>query len=218
MANSTSTVYILGAGFSKSFHPTVIPLMRDFLHTASKMGKYEIDGRHRDLSRLIYRYFGDTRYHDIEKVMSFLSPSTPDDPSLPLQNRQVLYDQFLSLINETLSWIHLQSPSKLVEDRYAKFAEHLVSSQSSVVSFNYDLLLDQLLYKTGKWIGYVDTVQTFPLLITLFHTSGVGVQDHQQVIPLCCSFQHPCNVKSTQYISSGSTANVAHKVHLMSQA
>lgn len=154
MNNTNNTLYVLGAGFSKSFHPSVAPLMKDFLQIADKTGKYGTEGKYHDLSRLIYRYFGDTHYQDIEKVMSFLSPSTPDDPLLPTQNRQILYDQLLNVIHETLAWLHTQPASEFVKECYTKFAEHLVATGSSVISFNYDLLLDSLLYQTGQWIGY----------------------------------------------------------------
>lgn len=154
MKNEQKTVYILGAGFSKSYHPQATPLMADFLTVAKNNHKYLIEREHSDLAQFIYKYFGRVEYHDIEKVMSFLSVAPLDDYIVQPENRPILYDKLVQVIQGTLSWIHLQAASGYTRHAYECFADHLIASQSSVVSFNYDLLLDSLLYGTGKWMGF----------------------------------------------------------------
>lgn len=153
-SRKASRVYVLGAGFSKSYNPSTVPLMADFLQMAKSYNRYNIDGEHKNLARFIARYFGIAEYHDLEKVMSFLSAPALDDPSVQYENRSLLYHQLIQVIQETLSLVHVGRPSETISQYYENFAEHLVSSRSSVITFNYDLLLDSLLYRTGKWIGY----------------------------------------------------------------
>ncbi len=75
-------VYILGAGFSYNFNREMFPLVSDFLATAKGSFIYEPDDRHQELAFVIRKYFGDDAYPNIEKALSFLSPST-------LYNRQI---------------------------------------------------------------------------------------------------------------------------------
>lgn len=152
--NKPTRIYILGAGFSKSFNPSLIPLMADFLQIAKSSNKYQLDNKHSQLAQFIARYFGIAEYHDIEKVMSFLSMPALDDMGVQFENREVLYDQLIRIIQDTLAWAHLSPSSEITRRIYDEFASHLVDNQISVISFNYDLLLDNLLYKTGKWIGF----------------------------------------------------------------
>jgi hypothetical protein len=128
--------------------------MADFLQMAKSYNRYNIDGEHKNLARFIAKYFGIAEYHDLEKIMSFLSAPALDDPTVQYENRPLLYRQLIQVIQDTLALVHIEPPSETTSKYYGKFVEHLVSSRSSVITFNYDLLLDSLLYQTGKWIGY----------------------------------------------------------------
>lgn len=150
----SSRVYVLGAGFSKSYHPGFVPLMADFLQIAKTNARYDLLGRHSNLAQFIARYFGYAEYHDLEKVMSFLSAPAQDEAPIDSANRAVLYDELLRVIQDTLAHIHLTAASETTRSIYEAFAQMLVTSRSLVISLNYDLVLDSLLYKTGEWIGY----------------------------------------------------------------
>lgn len=145
-------VYILGAGFSHGYNQNSYPLMGDFLQAAKKGKTYQLTGAHELLARFIAKYFGYAEYHDIEKVMSFLSVPVLDDPAIPSENRSKLYDDLVGLIQSTLGACNV-NPLLAKHSVYAAFANHLVETDSTIISFNYDLLLDTLLYQTGKWLG-----------------------------------------------------------------
>lgn len=147
-------LYILGAGFSHGYNEHSYPLMRDFLQAAKRNREYDIQGRHAALAQFIAKYFGYAEYHDIEKVMSFLNAPTLDDPQIPFEHRLQLYDDLIRLIQSTLRASHVIMRNNMNTEFYAAFAQHLIKENSTVISFNYDLLLDALLYDTGQWFGW----------------------------------------------------------------
>ena len=146
-------LYILGAGFSHGYNQHSYPLMREFLQAAKRKGQYDIEGRHNALAQFISKYFGYAEYHDIEKIMSFLSAPALDDLQVPYEHRTQLYDDLIRVIQSTLRDSHVIMSNNMNTNYYAAFAQHLIKEKSTVISFNYDLLLDALLYQTGEWLG-----------------------------------------------------------------
>ena len=66
------------------------------------------------------------------------------------------------------------SPSTEVIEAYNKFAEHLIETKSTVITFNYDLLIEKLLIRTNRWHPSQGYGVNIPLLHqampTPFHT------------------------------------------------
>jgi len=147
-------LYVLGAGFGRDFNPKTFPLMSDFLSLARRNGHYNPDQTHQVLASFMNRYFGSPEYGDIEKIMSFLALPALDDRFVPYENRSFLYDLLVRMITNSLSRAHFASSDENTRTVYEGFAKHLVETDSVVISFNYDLLLEKLLYEAGAWCGY----------------------------------------------------------------
>jgi len=99
----TRSVYVLGAGFSHNFNREEFPLIRDFLKIASTRFIYQPETEHRELAYVISKYFHDAHYHDIEKILSFLSASPLNDRSIAYEHRSVIYDELVEIIFRLLS-------------------------------------------------------------------------------------------------------------------
>jgi hypothetical protein len=148
-------VYVLGAGFCRDFNQDAFPLVRDFLSLAASHGSYKRDSTHLQLAMMIGRYFGNDLYQNIETVLSFFSAEPLDDLGIQFENRPNLYRQLVDLI----VW-ELNRASSIVDRHsqgawavYSKFVKHLVSTESAVITFNYDMLLERLLAEehTNDW-------------------------------------------------------------------
>jgi hypothetical protein len=142
-------LYVLGAGFSHAFNPEYFPLMRNFLKAAKADFLYQPEERHQNLAYVIAKYFHDWLYHDIEKVLSFLSAPALHDHTIPLEHRSIVYDELVEIIVRLLSEASKsEAQSKDIEETYEKFAIHLNDTESTVITFNYDLLIERLLGQT----------------------------------------------------------------------
>jgi hypothetical protein len=166
------SVYVLGAGFSYNFNREEFPLIRDFLETAKTRLIYQPETEHRELAYVISKYFHDASYHDIEKVLSFLSASPLHDRSIPSEHRSVIYDELVEIIVRVLS-VASQSgaDSHATGDTYERFASHLIETESTVITFNYDLLIDNLLMHTNQWHPYDGYGVDIPLVYKAMPTS-----------------------------------------------
>jgi hypothetical protein len=168
-------VYVLGAGFSHGFNNEMFPLVRNFLPLAKANNFYDPEGKHHQLASIIATYFGDPLYYDIEKVLSFLSAHPFYYRTIPYEHRSVAYDELVELISLSLSKA-LQEPSVSSETAHAyrKFVQHLTDTESTVITFNYDLLLEKLLIETTSWqpnYGYgVHIPLTYEAMPTSPHT------------------------------------------------
>lgn len=143
-------MYVLGAGFCRDFNQDAFPLVSDFLRLAASHGSYKTDS---ELAMVIARYFGNALYGNIETVLSFLSSEPLDDLGITFERRPYLYRQLVDLIvfelNRASSIVDRNSEGAWAV--YSKFIEHLINTESAVIKFNYDLLLENLLLATPAW-------------------------------------------------------------------
>lgn len=105
---------------------------------------------------MVARYFGSSLNQNIETVLSFFSAEPLDDLGIQFENRPDLYRQLVDLI----VW-ELNRASSIVDRNsqgawavYSKFVKHLVATESVVITFNYDMLLERLLAAeehTNNW-------------------------------------------------------------------
>jgi hypothetical protein len=155
-------VYILGAGFCRDFDDNAFPLVNDFLIKAQNMNIYRPREReHGALATFLHRYFGSETFHDIEKVLSFLSTPPLDDlhVNFDLDERVRLYDQLVSIIVRMLTAasaivMNANNGGRATWQFYYKFIKHMVENQAIILTFNYDLLLETLLQATNEWQMY----------------------------------------------------------------
>jgi hypothetical protein len=148
------TVYILGAGFSRDFNETIFPLVCDFLPMAKSFNIYQPNDSHKELAAFIYRYFGDELFSDVEKVLSFLATTPFDSLEVNFEKRTQLYRDLVSIIVRMLisaSATVVNMNGRAVWTLYSRFVEHLIQRSAVVITFNYDLLLEELLSATSKW-------------------------------------------------------------------
>jgi hypothetical protein len=146
------SVYVLGAGFSHNFNRETFPLIRDFLKTAKSSFIYQPEDQHQQLASVISKYFADPLYPDLEKVLSFLSAPALYDRTIPHEHPSIMYDELVEVIVRVLS---VASESKADSDNasqtFNRFALRLVDGKTTVITFNYDLLIENLLLQTHQW-------------------------------------------------------------------
>lgn len=150
-------VYILGAGFSRNFNQDMFPLVSDFLSVAKARSIYEPEQKHQDLALVIRRYFGNDTYQNIEKVLSFLAESPLYNRQIPLEHRPIVYEELVEIIVGVLSGAsQTNADTELIQETYQRFAELLNETESTVITFNYDMLLERLLRNVGwqQYYGY----------------------------------------------------------------
>jgi hypothetical protein len=166
------TVYVLGAGFSHNFNREMFPLIRDFLSIAKSRFVFDPDERHQDLAIAIRTYFGRDDYTNIEKVLSFLSASPLYNRYINHEQRSVIYDKLVKIIIQLLAQAS-DSPaeSKIIGDTYERFARFLVESEVTIISFNYDLLVEKMLEGTFKWRRYDGYGAHIPVAVEAMPTS-----------------------------------------------
>lgn len=143
-------VLVLGAGFSKALTPEA-PVMNDFLHLAAKRKTYDPKGRHAELAAVVRQYFGcdEGLRANIEELATFLVSRANE---IPLQSqRELAYRQLLDVVKYTLAplWDEVRSGDLVVSA--GNLANACVENNVPIISFNYDLLFDNLLHQTGKW-------------------------------------------------------------------
>jgi hypothetical protein len=169
------SVYILGAGFSRDYQPTMFPLVHDFLSLARDNKFYVPDGGHRLLAHLIERYFGDVCYHNIEKVLSFLASPSLHDRRILLEERPSRYAELVRIIARFLAEASAgDAVAAETHEVYVRFAHHVVENESVVITFNYDLLLEKLLTATGRW----NMNHGYGIYIPSAHDALVSVQNY----------------------------------------
>ena len=145
------TVFILGAGFSRGYNPNDVPLINKFLDIAEKKNFLKPDEEHKELVEFIEKYFGDYHCVNIETLASFLTTELVPDIEQKYEYREKLYKQLVGIIIRTCGWLHKNPDNEGVKETFQKFADKLVENKINVVTFNYDLILDNLLKDTKKW-------------------------------------------------------------------
>lgn len=144
--------FILGAGFSRGYNQELVPLISDFFNIAEKNGIIEPINEHRELVNFIQKYFGEDYQHvNIETLATFLTSNLAPDISQKYEFREKLYNQLHLVIIRTLSRLYDTYKDKPTRNIYQNFAHKLVDDGIDVITFNYDLILDNLLLNTGKW-------------------------------------------------------------------
>src|SRR6266550_3178233 len=148
-------VYILGAGFSHNFNREMFPLVSDFLATAKARFAYDPDDRHRELAFVIRKYFGNEAYPNIERALSFLSPSPLYNRQIRGEHRSILYDELVKIVVRLLGDAsESEADGAVVRSAYEKFAKLVIDNEATIITFNYDLLIEKLLEGTFKWRRY----------------------------------------------------------------
>ncbi len=145
------TLIILGAGFSKGYNPDEIPVIDEFLDIAEKRAILKRDGEHKELIDFVEKYFGDYHRVNIETVASFLTTELVPDIIQKYEYREKLYRQLISIIIRTLGWLYDRPSNEEVKNTFQKFADKVVENGTNIITFNYDLILDNILKNTGNW-------------------------------------------------------------------
>lgn len=146
-----SVIFLLGAGFSKGYHEDRVPLVSDFLDVARKREVLKPNQEHKDFVEFVDKYFGDYRRTNIESLATFLTLQLPPLWSFKQEPRDHYYKILKEIIVKTLGQIYIQPSSAKVKSLYTAFAETLLTMKSTILTFNYDTLLDNLLRKTKQW-------------------------------------------------------------------
>jgi hypothetical protein len=139
----------MGAGFSAAYSAAA-QTMWGFLSQAEKRKCFDSGETHRDLANLITRYFHNAAVCNIEELANFLL-SEPLDPFADYENRRKCYGELTSIITWTLRGVEDMPRDLETRDIYQAFASKVADRNGSIITFNYDLLIDSILLKTKMW-------------------------------------------------------------------
>jgi len=142
--------YIIGAGFSKGYNPKLIPVMSDFFEIAEENNSLST-GSFKELVDFITRHFGELRSANLETVATFLKMNLTPDPEEDFVNKEALYTRLIELVQKVLGEAYSNPTGDEVFNLYQTFARILINQKAHVISFNYDLILDNLLRNTKEW-------------------------------------------------------------------
>jgi hypothetical protein len=193
MVAKVSTVFILGAGFSKGYNPKDVPLIEQFLKCAKKKKVLKPEGEHKELVDFVGKYFGEYSSVNIETLASFLTTELIPDIDQRNIYRDKLYRQLISIVTGTLSEIQDHPVDKDVQDTYKKFVDKIVKNGTNIITFNYDLILDKLLLDTDNW----------------WHTTGYGVKIPIDIEP---ETLFPVDNSEMQYLKLHGSLNWSRRI------
>lgn len=191
--------FVIGAGFSHAYSAAA-PLMRGFLTKAIEVGAFiptkhdmlvpeilrhtigeqKTGGSHKELAEIASRYFGEFDDINIEQLATFLRADTA--PYTGKEPRDRAYEQLLLVITNTLREIYSQPRTEATKLLFAEFASALVNWEIPIISFNYDLLLEQLLLDTKQWFpndGYGAWIPIAGRYMTKSSDSGLNHESPQ---------------------------------------
>jgi len=144
-------VFILGAGFSKGYNSKNMPLINEFLKIAEDKSILKPAEKHQELIGFIETYFGDYHNVNIEKLASILTIELVPDYSHKREYRERLYRQLIDIIIEVLYTSYRCPENEQIKEIYQKFGDKLVENNINIITFNYDLILDNILKNTSRW-------------------------------------------------------------------
>jgi hypothetical protein len=128
--------------------------MASFLEQAGAMGAFKPDSEHKILAAVCERYFGSPATVNIEDLATFLLTDLDSDPFKEREQRTLAYHELTSLIRKTLESIYAKPRSRGTRNVFRDFARFVVGNGVCVLTFNYDLLFDQLLRDTNEWFPF----------------------------------------------------------------
>ncbi len=157
MNNTDKTVYILGAGSSISHTNNKSPTIEDIFIFGKKIARSfdiykQYSDRYKDLGKYIFDFFGldmFTVYNkiNVEDILTSITISIEKYPN-PLVYK--IRNDLLDLINFVLTNIN----ESLTGDYYT--FKNQLKKNDSIISFNWDLLLDNILGRLLIWIDNTD--------------------------------------------------------------
>ena len=125
--------------------------MKDFLAQGQAANTYRPGNEHKILAAIAEKYFGSPVAPNVEELATFLLTDLGSDPLKDKELRAVAYDQLIGIIRDTLEGILDRARSDDVRLLYKAFGEAIVFGKIPLITFNYDLLIDQLLRNTNGW-------------------------------------------------------------------
>jgi hypothetical protein len=160
---SVKDIFFLGAGFSRGLKPEM-PLMNDLTR---RVLDSECGGR--------WKHIG-----NVESILTYLSQEFPwEEKSFSLRKRADFLD-ISKIIGEIIR--ECQSGSFNLSQSYTDFFEHLHKKSSSVITLNYDELIESLFLQKG----YLTSVEyMYPIVVTHANSRGGSglLGGYQQIAP-----------------------------------
>lgn len=139
---------ILGAGFSFGFSDRS-PLMSNFFDMALQLSEKEESTR-KVLTR-VASFFPASAHPNLEDAASFLFMRKSTGATK--RNDDLSFRRIVAIIVAVLSDVHRQPRSEAIRKDFKRFFDVLVRDRTPIISFNYDLIAERFLVKTGEWRG-----------------------------------------------------------------
>lgn len=144
-----NTVYVLGAGFTRAFVPEA-PLLVDDYKTQSLRERFEYFPHAKTILDDAFAEFGDGRV-DLERLMTRVN-GMPYDTADARREFALVEIALRQALVERLT----QAKSGVVDrERLSAFARVIRETKASIVTFNYDDVLDAALYHDAQMQNHV---------------------------------------------------------------
>ncbi|TGL19740.1 hypothetical protein EHQ47_16725 [Leptospira bourretii] len=148
---ANSRLYIFGAGLSHSYNKDIFPLTNNLIKKAFDLKLLE---KKETLRAFVSDIFNESIDNiNFEKVASFLYNNPFSSEGEPKQTYDLLYIELISIISLIYGNPNLVSADteKWKIDTLNAFSTHFQKSDSTIISFNYDLLIEHYLQKNTQW-------------------------------------------------------------------
>jgi hypothetical protein len=179
MPVAPESVFLLGAGFTRAYSDRA-PVMADFLQIAEQAGFYKPVTDHKLVAQIADKYFGSATGPNIETLATFLTTELGSDPFTELEHREAAYADLVQIIQKTLADIYDFPRTAATKDAFAEFGRYVVKHHIPVVTFNYDLVLDQILRDTDRWFPIDGYGVRIPITLPEPQASAVEEEEEEK--------------------------------------
>lgn len=215
---TANVVYVIGAGFSKG---AGYPLTSDLLPEVWSHLSSSTQTLLEKVVRFHHPYFEPRRkksFPNIEEVLTQISVNLDMFSSSRIVEGNFRREDLERVRHELLytiaTWFHSLFSAALSKDWLLHFAEVLKRERATIISFNWDLLLDRLLFgdPTAESYGLSDSLPTGPVLLKPHGSLNWFAGDQVKSVPTAklhllldgprdtdrvYCFRHPRGIKST---------------------
>lgn len=138
----SSDVFFFGSGFSKSLINSY-PTLNELSNYIKSEFQYEKESVHRHFMHEV-----PDKFHDnIETLLTYLSSNLPYKTPVQVSADEALYKDITSKLAKKFQELRQEHEVNANEQSIKQFARYILDNKCTCITLNYDLILEDLLYK-----------------------------------------------------------------------